>query len=84
MEDQVFALDRAVDEATLVCRGLTDRHIVSIGADDARRLAFVSTVDAARELRKAIGKKTGTVRVSTTVAVLRPVYESLERRRDAA
>jgi hypothetical protein len=76
-------LDIAIDNATLACQGLTDRHVVSITAADARRLAFVSFAEQARQLRKDVGQKQGRTLVFTTVAILRPVYESLERCRDA-
>jgi len=77
-------LDTAIDAATVACQGLTDRHVVSLAADDARRLAFESTADEARQLRRDVGQKQGRTLVHTTVAILRPVFHSLERRRDAA
>lgn len=69
-------LQAAIDAAELACRGLTDKHVAGIGADDARVL-LTAADGPLLQLKTALQSKTGTARVWTNVQTLRQVLTAV-------
>jgi hypothetical protein len=74
-------LMQALDEARLTCRGLTERHIISLPTTVARTLLDAARCDAS-EMRRKLRNRGSSRVIWTTAGELLAVISELEEQFD--